>query len=96
MASVYLNEFTEMREGAIKPEERVRYLELVDELEEVKGNIDLLIRRIKWIEEEVFPEMEKKIARLVDKKIEEIERELRMFQIYMAGLLRLIKVKEEI
>ena len=73
MVSVYLNE-------SIEPKERVRYRELAKELEEIKESIALLIKRMKWIEEEVFPEMENKISGLVDEKIKEIEYEWRTFQ----------------
>ena len=73
MAGVYLDESTESKE-------RVRYRELAEELEEIKESIVLLIKRMKWIEEEVFPEMENKISGLVNEKIKEIEYEWRTFQ----------------
>ena len=83
---VYLNGSTE--KGSIGPKERVRYRKLAKELEEIRESIALLIRRMKWIEEEVFPEMEGKIAGLLDEKIKEIEYEWRTFQIYIIEFLR--------
>ena len=88
---VYLNESTE--KGSIEPKERVRYRELAKELEEMRQSIALLIRRMKWIEEEVFPEMEGKIAGLVDEKIKEIEYEWRT---YIVELLHLGRVESRV